>query len=242
MPRHMLIKLSASMPYLRGPLMEFYDYTQTGALPRTLLGTALVAIYFRGRHSAAARVFGDAGALAGVRLHLAASEPLNNALLEALRHPTEVAAIERLHARAGLRFGSVFHDTRVAQAAFEVPDRLKIRGRCRKYILRCAARGILPPSFISRPKGMIRITRDRRLRDVIGGLAADLLAPRVVRSRRLFHPEDVALLVRNWHESHEQFYRIWTLLLVELWCRAFIDARGTACPQAIVSKPYEHCR
>jgi asparagine synthase (glutamine-hydrolysing) len=226
MPRHMLIKLAASMPFVRRPLVEFYDYTQTGALPRTTLGKTLVAIYFRGRHSADARVLGDAGAVAEARLHLAASEPLNTALLEAIRHPTEVAAIERLHARAGLRFGSVFHDTRVAQAAFEVPDRLKIRGRCRKYILRCAARGILPPSLAARPKGMIRMTRDRRLRDVIAGLAAELLAPRLVRSRCLFDPEDVALLVRNWHESGEQFYRIWTLLLVELWCREFIDARG----------------
>jgi asparagine synthase (glutamine-hydrolysing) len=230
MPRHLLIKLAGSLRYARGPLTEFYDYTQTGALPRSVFGRLLVAAYYRGRQSPAARVLDDAGALAEARLHLADDEPLNNALIEAIRHPTEVAAMERLHARAGVRFGSVFHDPRVAEAAFHVPDRLKIRGGCRKYILRCAARGILPKSFSARPKGMIRIARDPRLRQVIEAMAAELLAPRIVTRRRLFDPHDVARLVRHWHDSGEQFYRIWTLLLVELWCRAFIDGRGAMLP------------
>jgi asparagine synthase (glutamine-hydrolysing) len=236
MPRHRLIKLAGSLPFVREPLVDFYDYTQTGMVPRSMLGRILVALYFRGRGRSSLRMTGDASPLCDARLHLAATEPLNTALLAAIRHPTEVAAIERLHARAGVRFGSVFHDTRVAEWAFRLPDRMKIRGRCRKYILRRAARGILPASFIARPKGMIRIVRNQRLRRVIEAMAADLLAPQVIAKRRLFNPSDVSRLLRHWR-SEEEFYRIWTLLLIELWCRTFIDGRGAVPARLTMTSP-----
>ncbi len=236
MPRHLLVKLAAGLPFARNPLTAFYDYTQTGAVPRSVLGRLLVAAYYRGRQVPPPRVMNEDYPAADARLHLARVEPLNAVLLDAIRHPTEVAAMERLHARAGVRFGSLFHDAGVAQWAFRIPDRLKIRGRCRKYILRRAAADILPPAFTSRPKGMIRITQDRRLWRVVQTMAADLLAPGAVAARGLFHPQDVARLLGNRRNTEEQFYRIWTLLLLELWCRTFIDSRSASCqPQTALS-------
>jgi asparagine synthase (glutamine-hydrolysing) len=167
------------------------------------------------------------------RLRVAPREPLNTALLEAIRHPTEVAAIERLHSRAGVQLASVFHDAEVARCAFRIPDRLKIRGRCRKYILHKAAEAFLPRHLAARPKGMIRITQDQRLWRVVDTIAAELLSPRAVAARGLLDPADVARLVRPPRRGRgrtEQFYRLWTLLLTELWCRTFIDARGEVCP------------
>jgi asparagine synthase (glutamine-hydrolysing) len=228
MPRHLLIKLAAKAPFARGPLVEFYDYTQMASAPRSILGRLLTAVYFRGRKLPPARVTGASGRRPETGLHLSPVEPLNCALLAALRHPTEVAAIERLHARAGVRFASVFHDTRVAEWAFRVPDRLKIRGRCRKYILRRAADGVLPQSLARRKKGMIRIPLDGPFRYVIDEMAAELLAPEIVAKRGLFDPRDLTRLLQHWR-TEEEFYRIWTLLLIELWCRTFIDGRGGAC-------------
>jgi asparagine synthase (glutamine-hydrolysing) len=139
MPRHLLIKLAATLRFARAPLVSFYDYTQIGVLPGCLWGRMLIAAYYRGRCVPPPRVIGAGGCAEEGALQLSDREPLNIALLQALQHPTEVGAIERLHARAGVRFGSLFHDERVARCAFRIPDRLKIRGRQRKYILRRAA-------------------------------------------------------------------------------------------------------
>ena len=50
--------------------------------------------------------------------------------------------------------------------AFTVPDALKIRGREQKHILREAAKGLLPAEILRRPKGLLRLARDRRFSDV----------------------------------------------------------------------------
>lgn len=229
MPRHLLIKAAHELPFLRGAITSFYDYTQTGTAPRSLIGRLLVLAYYRGQQTAPPQVAGACPNAVGKHLELAAVDPLNSALLAALQSPTEVAAMERLHAWAGVHFGSIFHDMEVARCAFRIPDHLKIRGRCRKYILRCAAEGILPSSFAARPKGMIRIARDRRLTRIIDKLAANLLSPEAVTARGLFRAEDVARLRRQRFDgtySQDQFYHLWTLLLLELWCRSFVDSHS----------------
>jgi asparagine synthetase B (glutamine-hydrolysing) len=208
-------------------------------MPRSRLGRLLVAAYYRGRHVPPPALDGTAHVLDEVHLRVSSQEPLNTALLAALRHPTEVSAIERLHARAGVPFASLFHDLEVARWAFRVPDRLKIRGRCRKYILRRAAEGILPAAFAARPKGMIRITQNRRLWSVVEAMATQLLSPEAVAARGHFDYADIARLARMPRRRGmrtEQFYRVWTLLLTEIWCRTFIDGRGEMC--ALTANPY----
>ncbi|HEU4625409.1 MAG TPA: asparagine synthetase B [Steroidobacteraceae bacterium] len=239
MPRHLLIKMAATLPFARAPLTEFYNYTQTGVMPESLAARMLMAAYYRGRCVRPPRVLGAVSAADEAFLHLAEEEPLNTALLEALQHPTEVAAMERLHARAGVRFASLFHDERVARCAFRIPDRLKIRGRQRKYILRRAASGFLPERFALRRKGMIRIKQDRRLWLIVNAMASELLGPDSVRTRGLFDPEDVARLLgepARRRARQEQFYRVWTLLLTEIWCRTFVDGRGTR--YRLLTNPY----
>jgi asparagine synthase (glutamine-hydrolysing) len=243
MPRHLLIRLAASLPFACAPLTAFYDYTQTGVLPQSLSARMLMAAYYRGRCVPPPRVIGEGNCAEAGALHLADEHPLNTALLQALQHPTEVAAMERLHARAGVRFASLFHDQRVAQCAFRIPEQLKIHGRQRKYILRRAARGILPERFASRRKGMIRIPQNRRLWRIVNAMAAELLSPESVSARGVFDPDDVARLLREPRRRRvreEQFYRVWTLLLTEIWCRTFVDGRGA---QYHLSKsPYSWAR
>jgi asparagine synthase (glutamine-hydrolysing) len=229
MPRHLLVKAAGDLPWLSAPLVDFYDYTQTGKAPATVVGRLLVAAYYRGRQTPPARVLGARVAAGGKGLALAGVEPLNASLLESLRFPTEVAAMERLHSQVGLRYGSIFHDLEVANCAFRVPDRLKIRGRTRKYILRRAAAAILPGRLADRPKGLIRMVRDQRLLQVLDTMADELLAPEAVAWRGMFAQRDVDRLRRlppSGTYADDQFYHLWTMLLTEIWARTFIDGRG----------------
>jgi asparagine synthase (glutamine-hydrolysing) len=229
MPRHLLVKAAGDLPWLSRPIADFYDYTQTGKAPATLLGRLLVGGYYRGRQTPPPKVLGAPPAAGGKGLALADLEPLNVSLLESVRYPTEVAVMERLHAQFGLRYGSIFHDLDVARCAFRVPDRLKIRGRTRKYILRQAAAKILPGHLAARPKGLIRMKRDQRLLEAVDAMADELLGPEVVAWRGMFAIGDVARLRRrpaNGTYADDQFYHLWTMLLSEIWARTFIDGRG----------------
>jgi asparagine synthase (glutamine-hydrolysing) len=72
------------------------------------------------------------------------------------------------------------------------------------------------------------IPLSRWLRTELRDLVDDALAPERVRARGLWRPEVVARLVRE-HGSGMRTHadRIWTLVMLELWMREYLDTRGT---------------
>ena len=231
MPRYSLVKAAIDLPSFRKPLVEFYNCTQFGKEPCTLLAKLLVMAYYRGRRTRPAHVQGAAPLAGDEGLLLASVEPLNAALLASLKHATGVTAMGRLHSQVGLRYGSIFHDYAVANCAFRIPDGLKISGRTRKYILRRAAAGILPPHLADRPKGLVRVARNRHFAQVMDAMMDEVLAPEAVRSRGLFDPSEVTRIRRardGKTHAEDQFYHLWTMLLTEIWARTFIDGRGAS--------------
>jgi asparagine synthase (glutamine-hydrolysing) len=229
MPRHLLIKAASELPFARKAITEFYDYTQSGALPASLFGKVLVNTYYCGRRSSRPRSQRAQESTTDEGLRLAPIEPLNCALLAGVGQPGVAAAMERLHTWAGLRTDSLFYGRDVSRYAFRIPGKYKIRGTQRKHILRRAAEHILPAAFVQRPKGLIRIARDARLRRALGTMGDELLSPEAVRSRGAFDAEDVAQLrvrVASARCTEPDFYYLWTLILFELWCRTYVDAHG----------------
>ncbi len=144
---------------------------------------------------------------------------------------TETAAIERLNARAGARFASLLHDVRLAESLFQASGRQRLRMGRRRRILRVVTQGIVPARFVASSTHALGIARDSRWRQAIDEIASELLAPSIVAMRGLFNPAEVARLLRRWR-SDEEFHRLWTLLLIETWCRLFIDGRGASAPSA----------
>jgi asparagine synthase (glutamine-hydrolysing) len=230
MPRHLLASLAAKAGRLSRPVEELYRYTQTGVSPTSLLGRALKAACYGGRDLPPPVVIGGGPPPAGRPLPLGAHQPLTALLRSAaLEDSNANSAIERIHAGLGLAFNSPFLDSEVARFAFTLPDRLKVRGLTQKYILRRAAAGLLPASVLKRPKGLPRLRHDRRVGEVLEGLADELLSPGQIRDRNLFDPVYVERVRRrpaNGAYQGEHLYRLWSLLLTELWCRAFVDRRG----------------
>ena len=116
-------------------------------------------------------------------------------------------------------------------AAFSIPDGLKIHGRTQKYNLRRACEGLLSPSILATGKSFNRLKHDTRMSELLDSLADDLLSGPVLASRGLFDPGYVADLRRRpagLPYSQERAYRLWSLLLTEIWSRHFIDRRGAA--------------
>ncbi len=231
MPRHLLIKMAADWRVVRGSMLEFYDFTQSGKRPRSVVGRLLVAAYLRGNPIQAPSPLGEFEIAPGKHASADGPEALNEVLLHSLACPSEIGAIERIHAWAGVEFASLFHDRDVANCAFSIPSNMKIRGQVRKHVLRAAARKFLPDAFARRPKDLIRIRRDAPLSPVLAQLRDDLLPSSCVRARGLFNPEYVDEIFSRAAKpgcTDAVFYHLWTLLLIELWCRAFGDVGARA--------------
>ena len=147
-----------------------------------------------------------------------------------LLNPYQVA-IEHLYSAVGVRMNAQHTNPAFIAAALSIPDRLKIHGLTQKYILRKACEGLLPPQSLAVGKSFNRMKHDLALCDVLDSMADELLAPGVVAARGLFEPKYIAALrKRSPHEPYgrERIYRLWSLLLTELWSRIYLDRRGAA--------------
>jgi asparagine synthase (glutamine-hydrolysing) len=133
---------------------------------------------------------------------------------------------------------SPFLDHEFMEFAATIPADLKVRGRVKKYILKRALTGLLPDEILHRPKMGFGVPIDHWLRHELRDLAQDaLLGPRAL-ARGYFRRETVKRLLEehvagraNWH------YPLWTLLMLELWHRTFIDEDGALAARRRAPQP-----
>jgi asparagine synthase (glutamine-hydrolysing) len=229
LPRHRLVDLGLRLPPARRPLEEFYDYTFRSVEPRSLPGRALRDAYFRGRAYPAPAVIGAEPLPPFAGFPRDADQPLTRFLLRGFMLNPYQFPIEHLYSAVGLRMNAHHTDPAFLAAAVAIPDELKIHGRTQKYILRKACAGLLPDRMLAFGKSFNRLKHDTEMSDVLDGMAEELLAPGAVAERGLFDPDYVARLRRREAGkpySQERAYRLWSMLLAELWSRSYLDRRG----------------
>jgi asparagine synthase (glutamine-hydrolysing) len=133
----------------------------------------------------------------------------------------------------GLEGRSPFLDHRVMEFAAKLPVSLKLRGREKKYILRQAARTLLPGELLDRPKKGFSVPLARWFRGALKGMAFDVLLSSSAASRGIVSRQGVEQLLRDHAEGRYNWHvQIWTLLMMELWFREFIDA-----PRQAIDRP-----
>ncbi len=123
---------------------------------------------------------------------------------------------------------SPFLDHRVVELAASLPIRRKLRlrkGRS-KVILKEAFAELIPLEIRSRPKMGFGVPLDRWFRgELKDELRAVLLDP-VTISRGLFRPEAVERLIdEHVGNFRDNAYKLWGLLMLELWFRHHMDPR-----------------
>jgi asparagine synthase (glutamine-hydrolysing) len=122
---------------------------------------------------------------------------------------------------------SPFLDHEFMEFAATIPFPLKVRGRVKKYILKKALTGMLPDEVLHRPKMGFGVPIDHWFRHELKDMAFDmLLSPRAI-NRGYFRPDTVSrLLDEHVQERTSWHYLLWTLLMLELWHRTYIDGDG----------------
>ena len=229
LPRHRLVDLANKVPLARAPLEQFYDFTFRSIEPRTVAGRALRYAYFRGSDYPAPHVLGARPLPPFAGFPRSAPQPLTTFLRRNLLLNPYQVAIEHLYSSVGVRMNAQHTNPAFIAAAFSIPDRLKIRGTTQKYILRKACAGLLPSRALAVGKSFNRMKHDLELCDVLDAMADRLLARGDVAARGLFDPAYIAALRRRpagRPYGRERIYRLWSLLLTEIWSRQYLDRRG----------------
>ena len=121
-----------------------------------------------------------------------------------------------------------FVDKIVAEAAFTIPGRDKIRGKVSKAALKDAAESWLPPEIVHRPKASfgapLRAWVRNDLRELIGDV---LVGGELVSSACCARQPLLALIADEQAGREDNAKQIWQLLSMELWYRQ-VRAAGVA--------------
>lgn len=116
-----------------------------------------------------------------------------------------------------------FLDHKMVEFTARLPERMKLRGRTTKWILREAMKGILPNEIIDRPKMGFPVPIGEwfcgKARSVIDEF---VLSERVI-SRGLFDPGFLSELVAAHDNGEDHASRLFRLVTFEMWMRKFID-------------------
>lgn len=113
-----------------------------------------------------------------------------------------------------------FLDYRLVEFAASLPIELKFQWGQGKRLLRQAFGDLLPESIWKRPKMGFGVPIDRWFRHELRELTHDVLLDASAQNREFFRPEVVQEMVQQ-HETGQadHAYRLWTLLMFELWLR-----------------------
>jgi asparagine synthase (glutamine-hydrolysing) len=121
-----------------------------------------------------------------------------------------------------------FLDHRVVELALAMPmsRKLRLRGGRSKVVLKSAFAHLLPKEIVNRPKMGFGVPLDRwfrgELKDELRGV---LLDPKTL-ARGLFRPEALEILIDDHiHSRRDNAYRLWALLMLELWFRNHVDPK-----------------
>ncbi len=126
-----------------------------------------------------------------------------------------------------LEVRSPYLDTDVVEFAARIPRRMLMRIHG-KHLLRRAVSDLLPPAILRRPKRGFGLPLRRWMTHDLATLAHDVLLDRTARERGLFQPGEVARLVGSMNKDRNAPDRVWTLLVLELWFREFVDGPAVA--------------
>ena len=124
---------------------------------------------------------------------------------------------------------SPFLDWRLTEFAARLPSRFKLHGRVSKYILKKAVADLVPAGNMHRPKQGFAVPVGPWFRGELKDYLADHVLGPTFQSRGLFKPAVVQKLFDDHQRgAGDHAHHLWTLLMLELWPRRFVDGSTSA--------------
>jgi asparagine synthase (glutamine-hydrolysing) len=131
---------------------------------------------------------------------------------------------DRLSMAHSLELRVPFLDPKVADFAFSLPTKLKVRGFAKKRLLRQALEPLLPREIVHGRKQGFSIPIAAWLRGPLAPFAREVLAPSALARQGLLDPAAVAPLLDRHCAGREDLSRqIWGLMALTLWFDRYAD-------------------
>ncbi|HDS09541.1 MAG TPA: asparagine synthase (glutamine-hydrolyzing) [Firmicutes bacterium] len=113
---------------------------------------------------------------------------------------------------------SPFLDHKIVEFAASLPAEFKIKGNCKKRILKHTFREYLPPEIINRGKMGFGVPINRWFRNELKDFVRDHLLSKSFYSRGYFNFEYVNRMINEHQENRSDYgYQLWNLLFLKLW-------------------------
>lgn len=116
-------------------------------------------------------------------------------------------------------------DHKVLEFAATLPPDFKVRGRQTKRILKSTFAQVIPKEVIERKKAGFPVPYESWLRGPLRAEIADLLLSQRAAARGYFQKSAVEKLLREHVQTGRYSKEVFSLLVIELWHREFVDRR-----------------
>jgi len=131
---------------------------------------------------------------------------------------------DRMTMANSLEGRSPFLDYELMEWEARLPVTMKLRGRRHKFLLKKTFHDLLPEMILNRGKQGFGIPVGKWFRENLRSIMKDTLLSERFKNRKIFMPEYISRLIQE-HEQGKTDHgkRIWTLVMLELWFRRYID-------------------
>ena len=128
--------------------------------------------------------------------------------------------VDRMSMAHSLEVRPPYLDHRIIEFAASLPDRLKIRGRRQKVILKRLMEDKLSPAILKRAKNGLDIPTHDWFRGALRPLLLETLNPQAVAETKLFRAEAIERMISEHLGYHVNVgYQLWGLLILFLWMK-----------------------
>ncbi len=119
-----------------------------------------------------------------------------------------------------------FLDHKLVEFTAKLPERMKLRGRDTKWILRQATKDLLPPEILNRPKMGFPVPLGDWLRGKYRHVVDEYVLSERSLARGIFEEKALRDLVAEHDRGDAHSPRLFRLINLEIWHRIFIDGEG----------------
>jgi asparagine synthase (glutamine-hydrolysing) len=134
--------------------------------------------------------------------------------------------VDRMSMAVSLEARAPLLDHKLIDFVSRIPASMKLRGNTTKYLLKEAVRDLVPAEVLDRPKQGFGVPVQEWINRQLRSRIRETLTERRAVERGIVRPEYVQVLL----DEHERGRRdhsapLWSLLMLELWYRTFVDAQ-----------------
>ncbi|MCX7019514.1 MAG: asparagine synthase (glutamine-hydrolyzing) [Candidatus Sumerlaeota bacterium] len=135
-----------------------------------------------------------------------------------------IPKVERMLSASCLEGHAPLLDQSIMEFAARLPAAVRFKNNTLKPVLKKAAATFFTGEFLNRPKTGFGVPIGEWVRGELRPLAEEFLLGDRARSRGFFDYDYVRrMLDQHIRGSQNHHYRIWELIMLETWCRTFLD-------------------